>query len=80
MHSHTPEEIAGRTPRAFRGEDEALYVESLKSSMPMFSPNGMMDADGPRAVRTLLSESMDKVRGATIDLSKTYTNEFINGR
>jgi len=46
----------------------------------MFSPNGMMDADGPRAVRTLLSESMDKVRGATIDLSKTYTNEFINGR
>jgi NitT/TauT family transport system substrate-binding protein len=80
MHSHTPEEIAGRAPRAFRGEDEALYVESLKSSMPMFSPNGMMDAEGAQAVRILLAGSMEKVRDATIDLSKTYTNEFVNGR
>jgi hypothetical protein len=28
-------------------------------------------------VRTLLAGSMAKVRGAAIDLSKTYTNEFI---
>ena len=37
-------------------------------------------ADGAVAVQKLLAGSMDKVRGATIDLSKTYTNELLNGR
>lgn len=80
MHEHTAEEIAFKTPKSFRGEDDGLYVEALKSSMPMFSPDGAMVAAGAEAVRTLLAESMDKVRNATIDLSKTYTNEFVNGR
>jgi sulfonate transport system substrate-binding protein len=80
MHSHTPDEIAGRAPKAFRGEDEALYIEAIKNSMPMFSPDGVMTAEGPQAVRTLLEGSMEKVRTARIDLSKTYTNEFIDGR
>jgi NitT/TauT family transport system substrate-binding protein len=80
MHEHTPQQIAERTPKALRGEDDALYVEALKSSMPMFSTDGVMAADGPAAVRTLLAESMEKVRGATIDLSKTYTNDLVNGR
>jgi NitT/TauT family transport system substrate-binding protein len=45
--------------------------------MPMFSPDGLMDAAGAQAVRTLLAGSMEKVKAAQIDLSKTYTNEFI---
>jgi hypothetical protein len=28
----------------------------------------------------VLAASMEKVRGATIDVSKTYTNEFVHGR
>lgn len=80
MHAHSPEEIASRAPRAFRGEDDALYVEAIKNSMPMFSPDGVMDADGAQAVRTLLAGSMEKVRDAHFDLSKTYTNDFIDRR
>jgi len=80
MHAHTPEEIAGRAPTAFHGEDEQLYVDAIRNSMPMFSPDGVMDAEGPQAVRTLLAGSMEKVRSARIDLSQTYTNEFIDGR
>ena len=80
MQAHTPQEIADRTPKALRGEDDALYVEALTASMPMFSPDGVMDADGAAEVRTLLAASMDKVRGASIDISKTYTNEFVRGR
>ena len=76
MQSHPPQEIADHTPASLRGEDHVLYVEALTNSMPMFSPDGKMTADGPEAVRTLLAASMDKVRNATIDLSKTYTNEF----
>ena len=80
MQSHTPPEIAAKTPKAFRGEDDSLYVDALKASMPMFSPDGRMPAEGTEVVRTLLAGSMEKVRNASIDLSKTYTNEFIHGR
>jgi NitT/TauT family transport system substrate-binding protein len=80
MHSHTPDEIASRAPKAFRGDDDTLYVEAIKNSMPMFSPDGVMDAEGAQAVRTLLAGSMEKVRDARIDLSKTYTNDFIDRR
>jgi len=80
MQTHTPQEIAEKMPKTFRGEDDALYVEALKSSMPMFSPDGIMAADGANAARTVLATSMEKVRGATIDVSKTYTNEFVRGR
>jgi NitT/TauT family transport system substrate-binding protein len=77
MHAHSPQEIADKTPKSFRGEDDALYVEAVKNSMPMFSPDGLMDAAGAQAVRTLLAGSMEKVKAAQIDLSKTYTNEFM---
>jgi NitT/TauT family transport system substrate-binding protein len=77
MHRHSPQEIADKTPKSFRGEDDALYVEAVKNSMPMFSPDGLMDAAGAQAVRTLLAGSMEKVKAAQIDLSKTYTNEFM---
>ncbi len=80
MHGHSAQEIADRTPKSFRGEDDALYVEAVKNSMPMFSPDGLMDAAGAQAVRALLAGSMEKVRTVEIDLSKTYTNEFIHGR
>jgi len=80
MKGHTPREIADRAPAAFRGDDPGLYVEALKNSMPMYSPDGMMDASGAEAVHTLLAQSMEKVRQATIDLSKTYTNEFVTPR
>jgi NitT/TauT family transport system substrate-binding protein len=80
MHAHTPAEIAGKTPKTFRGEDDALYVEALGKSMPMFSPDGAMAAEGADVVHTLLAGSIDKVRAASIDVSKTYTNDFIHGR
>jgi sulfonate transport system substrate-binding protein len=80
MQTHSPEEIAAKTPTAFRGDDQALYVEALKASMPMYSPDGAMSAEGAEVVRQLLAGSLDKVRTGTIDLSKTFTNEFIHGR
>jgi NitT/TauT family transport system substrate-binding protein len=80
MQTHTPEEIAEKTPPDFRGEDRALYVEALTNTMAMFSPDGMMTADGAEAVHTLLAQSLDNVRKTTVDVSKTYTNEFIDGR
>jgi NitT/TauT family transport system substrate-binding protein len=80
MHTHTPQEIAERVPKAFRTGDDSLYVEALTASMPMFSEDGLMTPEGAEAVRALLAGSLERVRTATIDVSKTYTNEFIHGR
>jgi NitT/TauT family transport system substrate-binding protein len=80
MHTHTAQEIAEKTPKTFRGEDDALYVEALKASMPMFSTDGAMTPEGAEAVRTLLAASIDKVRSANIHVSQTFTNEFIHER
>ena len=52
-------------------------MDALKGSMSMFSPDGRMTADGAEAVRKIVAASIEKVRNATIDLSKTYTNEFL---
>ena len=45
-----------------------------------FSPDGTMAADGAEAVRALLAGSMEKVRGASIDVASTFTNDFVHGR
>ncbi len=80
MHAHSPEEIAAATPKPLRGDDDALYVEAVRNSMPMFSPDGVMDAAGAEAVHKLLAQSMAKVRTAHVDLSQTYTNDLVHGR
>ncbi|OLC44338.1 MAG: hypothetical protein AUH43_18895 [Acidobacteria bacterium 13_1_40CM_65_14] len=77
MQTHSAEEIADKTPADFRGDDRALYVDALKNTMAMYSPDGIMQAEGAKAVHAVLAQSMDKVKNATIDLSKTYTNEFV---
>ena len=80
MQTHPPAEIAAKSPSVFRGDDDALYTEALQHSMAMFSPDGVMAADGAEAVQKLLAESVEKVRTAKIDLTRTYTNAFVNGR
>ena len=77
IQAHSPEEIAAKMPASFRGEDPTLYVDALRNALPMYSPDGVMPREGAEAVRAVLAQSMDKVRGTSIDVSKTYTNEFV---
>jgi len=77
MHGHSAEEVMAKTPKSFRGEDDAMFVDALKASMAMFSPDGLMPADGATLVHALLAESMEKVRSTPIDLAKTFTNELV---
>jgi hypothetical protein len=36
-----------------------------------------MQEEGAKAVHAVLAQLLDKVKAAPIDLSKTYTNEFV---
>ncbi len=80
MQPQGPDEIPDRTPPDFRGDDRALYIEALRNTMAMFSQDGLMAADGAESVRAVVAQSIDKVRTAHIDLSKTFTNELVHGR
>ena len=43
----------------------------------MFTPDGVMPAGGPETVLAVLSGFSKNMKGKTVDLSKTYTSEFV---
>jgi NitT/TauT family transport system substrate-binding protein len=77
LRSHSPEEIRAKMPAAFRTEDVATDLEVLKTAQAMYSADGRFSREAVEAVHKVLGASMESVRGAKIDLAKTYTNEFI---
>src|SRR5690242_2918190 len=77
IHSHTPEEIADKMPPEFVGKDKALYVAALKNTLPMYSETGLMDPKGAQAVHDVFAQCAPDVKKANIDLSKTYTNKYV---
>jgi NitT/TauT family transport system substrate-binding protein len=78
IHSHTPEEIADKMPAEYVGKDKALYIAALKNTLAMYSETGRMDPKGAEAVLAVFSQSSPEVAKANIDLSKTYTNTYVD--
>jgi NitT/TauT family transport system substrate-binding protein len=77
IHSHSAEEIMAKMPENLVGPDKALYLAALKNTIPMYSTTGRMDPKGAQAVLDVFSQSSPEVKNAKIDLSKTYTNKFV---
>lgn len=78
IHAHSPEEIMAKMPADIVGADKALYLAALKNTLPMYSQTGKMDPKGAEAVLAVFSQSSPAVAKANIDLSKTYTNVFVD--
>jgi NitT/TauT family transport system substrate-binding protein len=80
LSKHTPEQVADIMPPSFAGGDKALYVKSLKDSLPMFTKDGRMDPAGAKNVLNVLGSSSSNVKPKKdqIDLSKTYTTQFVD--
>jgi NitT/TauT family transport system substrate-binding protein len=78
IHSHSPEEIMEKMPAEMVGKDKALYLAALKNTIPMYSKTGLMDPKGAAAVLAVFSESSPDVAKANIDVSKTYTNKYVD--
>ncbi|WP_116137751.1 ABC transporter substrate-binding protein [Trinickia diaoshuihuensis] len=76
IHTHSAEDIAAKMPADYQ-KDKALYVAALKASLPMYTADGKMPADGPATVLKVLSGFNPSIKGKHVDLSKTYTNEFV---
>lgn len=78
MSSHSAEEIAAKMPADYAKGGKALYAQSIKSTLPMFTKDGVMPADGPGTVEKVLKAFNPNLKNADVDLSKTFTTEFVN--
>src|SRR3954466_8339063 len=77
IHSHSPEDIMAKMPPELVGKDKELYLAALRNTIPMYSETGTMDPKGAAAVLAVFSESSPEVAKANIDVSKTYTNRYV---
>jgi NitT/TauT family transport system substrate-binding protein len=77
MSTHSAQEIADTMPADYAGSDKNLYVDAIKSTLPMFTADGVMPADGPQTVLDVLGKYNPALKGKKVDLSKTYTTDFV---
>ncbi|ARF53939.1 ABC transporter substrate-binding protein [Streptomyces gilvosporeus] len=76
MSTHTPEQIAAKMPADYAQGGKQLYAQAIKDTLPMFTKDGVMPADGPATVERVLKSFNPNLKNATVDLKKTYTTEF----
>ncbi|MER6037469.1 MULTISPECIES: ABC transporter substrate-binding protein [unclassified Streptomyces] len=77
MAGHSASEIAAKMPADYSQGDKALYAEAIKSTLPMFTKDGVMPANGPETVEKVLKAFNPNIKNAKVDLKKTYTTEFV---
>ena len=67
-----------KMPDEIVGKNKELYLAALKNTIPMYSETGKMDPKGADAVLAVFSEGSPEVAKANIDVSKTYTNKYVD--
>jgi NitT/TauT family transport system substrate-binding protein len=77
MSTHSASEIAAKMPADYSQGNKNLYAQAIKSTLPMFTKDGVMPADGPATVEKVLKAFNPNIQNAKVDLSKTYTTEFV---
>jgi NitT/TauT family transport system substrate-binding protein len=78
MQSQSADEIAKIMPAEYALGDPANYVKSIAASLRMYSPDGRF-ADGAGEIAYKVLRQFDPaVQSATIDVTKTYTNAFVD--
>ena len=77
INAHSSAEIADAMPKEYLVGDRDGYIKALDGGRGMYSPTGLMPEGGPETVLAVLGGFSKNVKGKTIDLSKTFTTEFV---
>jgi hypothetical protein len=72
-----PSDIIKTVPEAYLLGDRALYLASFNAVRDAISPDGLISEAGARTTLTALASFNEKIKPAEIDLSRTYTNDFV---
>jgi NitT/TauT family transport system substrate-binding protein len=76
---HTGQEIAEKMPEKFAGGDKAQYAKVIDDLKKTLSKDGKFTEDGVQAVLKTQRVANPEVGNKDIDLSKTYTNDYVAG-
>jgi NitT/TauT family transport system substrate-binding protein len=77
MHTHSATDVANALPQSYVQNSlvsKADYISALNQDYGQFLPDGIMPAGGPKTVLTM--EKLIGNANGSIDLSKTFTNEY----
>ena len=77
VQSHSPEEIAKIMPEEYSLGNKEIYIQSIKTNLPAYSPDGRFTREAAETAYKVLKAFDPNVQNATIDLSKTYTDTFV---
>ncbi|MGJ7917024.1 ABC transporter substrate-binding protein [Massilia sp. LXY-6] len=77
INTHSAKEIADKLPPEYYAGNKQLYIEALETGKQMFTPDGVMPAEGPATVLKVLASFDKAVEGKSINLAGTYTTEFV---
>jgi NitT/TauT family transport system substrate-binding protein len=78
IQSHSAAEITDQMPADYyAGIGKAAYIAALNNEKGIYNPTGIMPPNGPQTDLNVLSAFNAQVKGKTIDLTKTYTDQFV---
>src|SRR5213594_611106 len=73
----TPEEIAATVPEEYFLGDKALYLAAVRANKPVYSRTGVIPAAGMKSAADMLLAFDDELKGANVDLAKTFDGRFV---
>lgn len=77
---HDGTEIAAQMPEEFTGGDAERYAKLIEGLKPQLTTDGRNTEEGTEAVLDTQRVANPEVGEKKIDLSKTFTNEFVGGK
>jgi NitT/TauT family transport system substrate-binding protein len=79
IKSHSPEDVTAKLPAQifYSDGDSATFASILKANLGMYSPDGKMPEGGPQNVLETLKAADTQTDWSKVDLSKTFTNDFV---
>jgi NitT/TauT family transport system substrate-binding protein len=78
IQAHSATEIADQMPADYyAGAGKDAYVQALNNEKGIYNPTGIMPPNGPPTNLKVLGTFNKNVIGKTIDLHKTYTDQFV---
>jgi NitT/TauT family transport system substrate-binding protein len=78
IDTHSAADIADKMPKDYYAGNKDMYVKALADGKGMFTADGVMPQGGPETVLAVLSGFSPSMKGKKVDLSKTYTTEFVS--
>jgi len=78
MANHTPAEVVAKIPPKYVSGDRDSYIEALANTQTLFSKDGAFEPKDLETPLKVLQTFNKDVKAKSIDLQKTYTNDFVN--